>query len=182
MKSWEENEKTSYRLSDIESQKQKNSFSFSDEESKRAASKAMNLLLHKDRTRSELAGRLEREGFSGQASREAMEYVEHFGYINDQRYVENYLMFQKGKRSRREIVYKLSEKGISDELIRQVMEETEYQGEEEAIESLIRRRLKGKRTENLSYEEKSKVFAYLGRKGYEMNTVKKVFSKLDNQS
>ncbi len=168
MKNWEENEKTTYH--------------FSDEECKRAASKAMALLLHKDRTRSELASRLEGKGFSEQALLEAMRYVEHFGYINDQRYVENYLMFQKGKRSRREIFYKLSEKGISDELIWQVMEETEYQGEEEAIKLLISKRLKGKQPGDLSYEEKGKIFAYLGRKGYEMNTVKKVFSELDNQS
>ena len=58
------------------------------------------------------------------------------------------------------------------------MEETEYQGEEEAIELLIYKRLKGKQPGDLSYEEKGKIFAYLGRKGYEMNTVKKVFSKL----
>ncbi len=164
MKKWEENDKPS--------------FNFSDEECKRAASRAMALLLHKDRTRLELASRLDREGFSEQASLEAMQYVEYFGYINDYRYVENYLMFQKGKRSRREIFYKLSEKGISDELVRQVMEETEYQGEEEAIELLIYKRLKGKQPGDLSYEEKGKIFAYLGRKGYEMNTVKKVFSKL----
>ena len=112
----------------------------------------------------------------------AMTYVEHFGYIKDQRYVENYLMFQTGKRSRREIFYKLSEKGISDELIWQVIEETEYQGEEEAIKLLVSKRLKGKQPGDLSYEEKGKIFAYLGRKGYEMNTVKKVFSELDNQS
>lgn len=164
MKNWEEKDSEPYH--------------FSDEECKRAASKAMALLLHKDRTRLELASRLDREGFSEQASLEAMKYVEHFGYINDYRYVENYLMFQKGKRSRREIFYKLSEKGISDELIRQVMEETEYSGEEEAIELLIYKRLKGKQPGDLSYEEKGKIFAYLGRKGYEMNTVKKVFSQL----
>ncbi len=164
MKKWEEKDKTS--------------FNFSDEECKRAASKAMALLLHKDRTRAELVSRLDREGFSEQALLEAMDYVEHFGYINDRRYVENYLMFQKGKRSRREIFYKLSEKGISDELVRQVMEETEYQGEEKAIELLICKRLKGKPPGDLSYEEKGKIFSYLGRKGYEMNTVKKVFSKL----
>lgn len=168
MKNWEEKNDASYH--------------FSDEECKKAASKAMALLLHKDRTRSELAGRLEKEGFSGQALLEAMRYVEHFGYINDRRYVENYLMFQKGKRSRREIFYKLSEKGISDELVQQVMEESEYQGEEEAIESLILKRLKGKQPGGLSYGEKGKIFSYLGRKGYEMDTVKKVFSKLDNQS
>lgn len=168
MKNWEEQDRASYH--------------FSDEECKRATSKAMALLLHKDRTRSELASRLDREGFSQQASLEAIKYVEHFGYINDQRYVENYLMFQKGKRSRREIFYKLSEKGISDELIQQVMEEIEYQGEEEAVELLICKRLKGKQPGDLSYEERGKIFTYLGRKGYEMNTVKKVFSKLDNQS
>ena len=75
--------------------------SFSDEESKKAAEKAMSLLLHKDRTRQELIQRLYQAGFSEAASEEAIQYVEQFGYINDRRYVENYIMFQQGIRSRK---------------------------------------------------------------------------------
>lgn len=155
--------------------------SFSDEESKKAAEKAMSLLLHKDRTRQELIQRLYQAGFSEAASEEAIQYVEQFGYINDRRYVENYIMFQKGRRSRKEMLYKLAEKGIDRELVCQVMEETEYSGEEEAIEKLALKRLKGRMISELSYEEKQKIMAYIGRKGYDFHTIKKVLSQLDNE-
>lgn len=155
--------------------------SFSCEESKKAAEKAMALLLFKDRTRQELMTRLYRAGFSETASLEAMDYVEQFGYINDRRYVENYVMFQKGKKSRREMVYQLTERGIEGDIISEVLEECEYDGEQEAVRMLLKKKLKGRRLCETSYEERQKMMAYLGRKGYEFHTIKKVFSQLDNE-
>lgn len=162
-----------------EEEKKSPSHEFSDEESKKAAEKAMSLLLHKDRTRRELLERLYRCGFSEEASREAMEYVESFGYINDRRYTENYIMFQKGRRSRKEMIYKLSEKGVPKELVYLVMEEMEYDGEEDAIHVLIVKKLKGRPVHEISYEEKNKIIASLGRKGFELGAIKKVLSQLD---
>lgn len=166
----------------IEEGKKQETYPFKDEESRKATVKAMSLLQFKDRTEKELSEKLYRAGFSETASMEAMQYVKHFGYINDKRYVSNYIMFQKGKRSRKEIFYKLAEKGISRELVWQVMEETEYNGEEDAIRTLILKKLKGRTVHDLSLEEKNKITAYLGRKGYELNGIKNVFSQLDNLS
>ncbi len=154
---------------------------FSCEESKKAAEKAMALLLFKDRTRQELVTRLYRAGFSETSTIEAIDYVEQFGYINDRRYVENYVMFQSGKKSRREMVYRLTERGIEGEIISEVLEECEYDGEQEAIRTLLKKKLKGRRFDETSYEERQKMMAYLGRKGYEFHTIKKVFSQLDNE-
>lgn len=163
-------------------EKDQGAYSLSGDESRRAVAKAMSLLQLKDRTEKELSDKLYRAGFSENASSEAMEYVKHFGYINDRRYVENYIMFQSGKKSQKEMVYKLAEKGISRELIWQVMEETEYNGEEDAICRLILKKLKGRNLCELSFEERNKISAYLGRKGYEWNGIKNVFLKLDAQS
>lgn len=161
-------------------EKGKESSSFSDEECKKAAEKAMSLLLFKDRTQKELMDKLYQAGFSEKASAEALEYVTRFGYINDQRYVENYIMFQKGKRSRKDILYRLAEKGIDKEIVLGIMEETEYGGEEEAIQILVLKKLKGRAVSEISYDEKNKIIAYLGRKGYELRTIKNVLSQLDN--
>lgn len=155
-------------------------YRFSDEEAKRAAEKAMWLLSFQDRTEKELRDRLCRAGFSEKATEEAVAYAIHSGYVNDRRYVETYIMFQQEKRSAREIRYKLEQKGISQELIRQVFEETEYDGEEKAIERQIQKRLKGRLICELDVTEKRKIMAYLGRKGYDWNCVRKVFSELDN--
>lgn len=157
---------------------------FSDEECKKAAEKAMSLLLYKDRTKKELSDRLYQAGFSEKASWEAMEYVERFGYVDDRRYTENYIMFQRGKRSKKEILYKLLEKGISRELASQVMEENgpEAESEHEAILILVRKKLKGREMHEISYEEKNKIRAFLGRKGFEPDGIRRVLLELDNQS
>ncbi len=160
------------------------SYEFSDEECKKAVGKAMSLLLHKDRTRKELSDRLYRAGFSEEASREAMEYVEYFGYIDDRRYTENYIMFHRGKKSRKEILYKLLEKGISKELVYSVMEEgdPEDMDEKDAIRSLVQKKLKGRLISEISYEEKNKIKAFLGRKGFEPDEIRSVLLELDNPS
>ena len=77
-------------------------YQFTDEEGKRAAKKVMEWVAYKDRTKKELEEKLYRAGFSEKASTQAMDYVMSFGYINDRRYVENYLMFQIGKRSKKD--------------------------------------------------------------------------------
>lgn len=154
--------------------------SFSDEESKKATEKAMALLLHRDRTRQELVRRLYQAGFSEAASSEAMQYVEQFGYINDRRYTENYIMFQRDRKSRKEILYRLTEKGIPREVVCAVLEQTECGGEEDAIRILVDKKLKGRRISELSEDERNKITAYLMRKGYEYSGIRKVFSQLDN--
>ena len=81
----------------------------------------MEWIAYKDRTKKELEDKLYRAGFSEKASKQAMDYVMSFGYIDDRRYVENYLMFQTGKRSKKEIYFKLQQKGISQELIEEIV-------------------------------------------------------------
>lgn len=127
----------------------------------------------------ELEDKLYRAGFSEKASKQAMDYVMSFGYIDDRRYVENYLMFQTGKRSKKEIYFKLQQKGISQELIEEIVFNQGGIDEQEAIESLTLKRLKGREFTELDRKERDKIFAYLGRKGYEISQIKKVFSKLD---
>ena len=83
-------------------EEKRDGYSFADEEGKRAAKKAMEWIAYKDRTKKELEDKLYRAGFSEKASKQAMDYVMSFGYIDDRRYVENYLMFQTGKRSKKE--------------------------------------------------------------------------------
>lgn len=88
-------------------------------------------------------------------------------------------MFQTGKRSKKEIYFKLQQKGISQELIEEIVFNQGGIDEQEAIESLTLKRLKGREFPELDRKERDKIFAYLGRKGYEISQIKKVFSKLD---
>ena len=54
----------------------------------KAASKAMQLLLYRQRTEKELREKLYEKGFSENASEAAIAYVKSFGYLDDRRYAE----------------------------------------------------------------------------------------------
>lgn len=141
------------------------------EEEKKAAEKAMNLLLQQDRTKKELQDRLYRAGFSEKAAAYAMNYVMSFGYIDDLRYASNYLAFHKGNRSRKELRYKLMNKGVPPEVIAEAFLEYEEEDERTALRHMLRKRLKGRMLSRLDFQEKSKITAYLGRKGYALPVI-----------
>lgn len=151
------------------------------EECKKAAEKAMSLLLQQDRTRRELSDRLYRAGFSEDASRYALEYVESFGYIDDFRYASNYLSFHKGARSKKELRYKLMERGVPPEVIAEAFAEYEPGDEEEALQTQLRKRLRGKKLAEMDFPEKNKVVSYLARKGYPLPAVKRIMKEWEEQ-
>ena len=71
---------------------------------KRAKQKALSLLQSMDRTKSELRERLLRQDFPEKIADEAVRYVESFGYVDDRRYVESFILSRKGRKSKREIL------------------------------------------------------------------------------
>lgn len=148
----------------------------SDEE-KKAAEKAMNLLLQQDRTKKELQDRLYRAGFSEKAAIYAMNYVMSFGYIDDLRYASNYISFHSGNRSRKELRYKLLNKGVPPEVIAEAFLEYEDETEQEALRYMLRKRLKGRRLSDMDYQEKNKIVAYLGRKGFSLPAIRSVIKE-----
>lgn len=148
-----------------------------EKECKKAAQKAMDLLLRQDRTKKELSERLYRAGFSEEASRYAMEYVEGFGYINDARYAANYISFHKGKRSKKELRYKLMGRGIPPEILAEAFLEYCPEDEEEALANQLEKQLRGRLPSEISWEEKNKVIRRLAQKGYSLTAIKKTIGQ-----
>ncbi len=153
---------------------------FPDEESKKATERAMSLLLHKDRTEQELVSRLRRAEFSETAALFALDYVKKYGYINDLRYAGSYIELHSKDMSRRQLRQKLSERGVSDEVLSEAfsaLEEPEdgTDPEEEAMYSLIRKRLRGRDISELTYEEKQKHMRYLAGKGFPAGMIRRAF-------
>ena len=141
---------------------------------KRAAVRAMNLLKSRDYARQELIDRLSKDYYPEASISYALDYVEHYGYINDYRYAQNYLQFKGSSKSRKQITVYLHKKGIASDIIEQVCDE--YYGESEDIQlNLIveQMRKKAARIQDFSYENKMKLMAYFYRKGFEAETIKK---------
>lgn len=141
---------------------------------KRARKKAMMLLKYSDRTKEELRKRLIEASFSITMAEEAIAYVESYGYVNDERYIENYVVFKKDSKSRKQIEMELVKKGISKQQVTQYLEENDWD-ETEILQGLVEKRLAGKKIQD--EKEMQKHYGYFMRKGYSYYAVKKAIQE-----
>ena len=143
------------------------------EEVRRAKLRALHLLTAMDRTEANLREKLE-VSYSAETVEKAVEYVKSFGYLDDERYVKNYIESKSRSKSRKQIEQELLyKKGVSKEAVERGFE----QAEQEDVIIVIEKYMRKKRIEpeNCDYEQKQKFFAYMMRKGFQINDLKKVF-------
>ena len=145
---------------------------------KRAKLRAMHLLEAMDRTEYGLREKLKDNGYPKVAIERAIEYVKSFGYIDDERYARNFIEFRKESKSRREIYALLLRKGIDKDIMDIAFEEAyDGFGDGAAIKRLIEK--KHIDISTASREELSKFYAYLGRKGFSYEDIRKVVQSLE---
>lgn len=140
---------------------------------KEARQKALAILLYRDRTEFELKEKLAKYGFEEEYIDDAIEYVRSFHYIDDERYARNFIEVAKRTKSMRRIEQDLKKRGIEGELLDLMMEE--YEGDEEALNYCLAKKLQGKLIEELEFKEKNKVMAFLMRKGFVSSDVYRLF-------
>ena len=142
------------------------------EESKKAKLRALRILTNMDKTEADLEAGLKRAGFSSQATEEAITYVKSFGYIDDRRYAEKYIDYQKQRKSKQKIQFELMQKGVDRELIDQAMEACEDFDELALIRQAVSK--KWKSSEAPDEKELRRLFGYLSRQGFSSNDIWKV--------
>ena len=121
---------------------------------KRAKKRAMHLLEDMDRTESALRKKLKAGQYPENAISGAIEYVRSFGYLDDARYAENFVMSRKDSKSKRDIKALLAQILRKKKVDPERMEEQEYQ----------------------------KILGYLARKGFRYEVIRHVISDYDKQS
>lgn len=132
---------------------------------KRARKRAMFLLEKMDRTESQLRNKL-RQGFYGEdLIDDAVAYVKKYHYIDDNRYAQTYVRYQKERKSKRQIKMDLMQKGVNREIIEQAIE-IEYgaESEQELIMKWVEKRKY--KIGNSDVKEKQKMYQFLMRKGF----------------
>lgn len=138
---------------------------------KEAIRKAMRLLVSRDRSEQELRERLAREGYDPESAGTAIDYVKSYGYVNDRRYAENYVMSAGSKKSRAALRSFLQEKGIAGEEIENALEE--LPGDEtELIGQLLVK--KAGQPHKMEEKELRRALGYLARKGFSSGDIWKV--------
>ena len=138
--------------------------------------KAMALLTHNDRTKWELCDRLGRAGFEQEVIEDAVAYVESFHYIDDLRYATRFAEIYSETRSFQRIRIDLQKRHVPEEYIECALESIGWD-DSLALKKELRKLLKEKNAEELSYQEKQKLAAKLYRKGFRTEDI---FSYLDS--
>ena len=143
------------------------------DEVRRAKLRALHLLTAMDRTEAQLREKLQ-ASYCEEAVETAIEYVKSFGYINDERYVRVYIESKSRTKSRKQIEQELIyKKGISKEAVQRGFEEAQITDISEVIRKYMDKKKINPQT--CDYEQKQKFFAYMLRKGFQIEDMKRVF-------
>ena len=140
---------------------------------KRAKLRALHLLEVKDRTEAQLRQKLKEDGYPDEVTDAALQYVKGFGYVDDNRYAENFIQSRRNSKSRREIQAALYQKGLDREIVQRTLEIC-YDGNDET--ATIRRILEKKRyhQEDATDRDRKRMYAYLSRKGFRYEDIQQV--------
>ena len=146
---------------------------------RKAKIKALKILERMDRTEAQLREKLLQAEFSPELVEDAITYVKSYGYIDDERYVRNYIEYRREQKSRRQLEQELQyRKGVPQELIQKVYEELEPADEKPLIRRFLEK--KGYRSEITDEKTRQKLIAALLRKGFRMGDVLAVLRESDS--
>ncbi len=139
----------------------------------RAKKRAMNLLLKREYTSSGLREKLRDGDYPETCIEEAVAYVESYGYVDDQRYARDFIVYNLDRKSRMRIEQDLMRKGIHKDTIRAVFEELEEGGTRQDEVAMIRGLLEKKKydAKTADAQEKQRMYAFLYRKGFHADAI-----------
>ena len=143
------------------------------DEVRRPKLRALHLLTAMDRTEAKLREKLQ-ASYCEEAVEEAVAYVKSYGYLDDERYVKVYIESKSRTKSRKQIEQELIfKKGVSKEAVEKGFEQAEMADVVEVIQKYMQK--KKIDPQNCDYEQKQKFFAYMMRKGFQIEELKMVF-------
>ncbi len=145
---------------------------------RRAKLRCMNLLKSRDYTREQLRLKLKQGFYPDEVIDEALDYVASYHYIDDNRYVFDFINSNHIYKSRRRIENDLLRKGVSKDIISKVWEDWESKGNKQDEEAQIAGLLVKKKFDIklASNQEKQKIYAFLAGKGYDSDKIRRALS------
>ncbi len=149
------------------------------DEFKRAKTLAFQFLKIRNRSEKEILAQLSKKKISSQTLDQTIQYLKNLRLINDRQFARDWIAMRLQKPlGRRRIFFELKQKGISDEILEEEITAVPRQeSEEQIVETLARRRLERYKSLDES-KRKRRVFEYLARRGFEIDTITKVVEHL----
>ncbi len=134
----------------------------------RAKKRSLYYMKSSDRSEAEIRDKLKSGFYPEEVIEETLCYLKSKGCINDERYAENYIEWNKGTHSRRELEARLYKKGIRDSGLRDMLNDM-ISDEEEYL--LCEKLLKKKYPSGVSAEDRNKAYGFLARKGFSYEAI-----------
>ncbi|MBE5831621.1 MAG: regulatory protein RecX [Butyrivibrio sp.] len=146
--------------------------------SKRVKLRAMNLLQKKDYTEKQLRDKLIEGLYPDNLVDEAINYVKSYKYLDDERYTRDYITYHMSMRSRNRIIQDLVQKGIKKDFLMPIVEEIYEEAGGDAdtdveLEQIQKLLIKKHYDKDMEYKDKQKIMAFLMRRGYSMDKIKR---------
>lgn len=144
---------------------------FSDN-TKYAFDRAVSLLSHKMRTRSELIDRLLEKNIDEDAVYAAIEKLTDYGYVDDTTYAKEFVesAILARKHGRKVVSYKLKTKGINDDIIEEALNGYTHDIEKEIAQSHLEMLNKQYHNEQ-TQKKRRKIYAVLTRRGFDYDII-----------
>lgn len=142
---------------------------------KRARDRCVYLLKASDKTEGQIRQKLKDDGYPQPVIDRTVALLSKYHYVDDQAFAMRYVENSGARKSRRQMAYELRQKGVDGELVAEAIREA-APDEEDAIRHLVQKRAGD--AKDLSREELSKLYGYLGRKGYSFESIRRVLGEI----
>ena len=139
---------------------------------KRCRERAMYIIERSDKTRKQIIDKLRQNGYPESIIDDALDFLDRYDYVDDNRYARSYINAKSGTKSRRQIEFELNQRGICADNIRRLLEE-EYSDEVDTIKKLLYKR---RYSESLP-ADKSKYVQFLMRKGFSYDNIQRAMNE-----
>lgn len=140
----------------------------------RAKKRVLYYMKNADKTRHQIGQKLREGLYPEEIIEKTMEFLDKYGFADDERYAENYIEELKGTRSRREIEAKLLSRGLKGQLIKESLVAVTAEDEYEAAVRALSKRYSG----GIAAEDRNKAYGFLARKGFSYDSIEHAMNML----
>lgn len=149
-----------------------------EENKKQTFNKALDLIAYRDHSSKEIKDKLTRKGYDNDSIEEALNKLDEYNFINDEKYAINYSNYslKNKKNGKNKIIYELKQKGIPSHILNSLEfdEEKEY----EVAKDLCYKKLNTLRDDE---RKREKLYRYLSSKGFTHTIVVKIIQSIEKE-
>ena len=142
----------------------------------RIRNRILYMLGNNDKTREDIKNRLLMSGYPEDITEVVIEELSMYGYIDDERFVRNYIESVALRKSRREMLNYLRYHNVDLHMAQRIIDETELDESAAIIKNIAKKGYSLEEFVLLDYDKRNKIVQFLLRKGFSMDSIRHICS------